>query len=68
MDEERSATSSTVATPEKWGPLGTMTKLAYSTGHILNDLCAAMWFTYLLLFFHFVLGFDNSSAGVVMLR
>ena len=68
MDEERSATSSTVAPPEKWVPLGTMAKLAYSTGHILNDLCAAMWFTYLLLYFHFVLGFDNTMVGIIMLR
>jgi Na+/melibiose symporter-like transporter len=27
-------------------------KLGYGLGHILNDLCASMWFTYLLLFFH----------------
>ena len=27
-------------------------KLGYGMGHILNDLCASMWFTYLLLFFH----------------
>ena len=27
-------------------------KLGYGLGHVLNDLCASMWFTYLLLFFH----------------
>lgn len=26
-------------------------KLVFGFGHILNDLCATMWFTYLLLFF-----------------
>jgi hypothetical protein len=23
----------------------------YGTGHVFNDICASMWFTYLLLFF-----------------
>lgn len=41
-------------------------KLGFGTGHILNDMCASMWFTYLLLYFHKVLGFSNSLAGVVM--
>ncbi|KAH0946254.1 hypothetical protein HN011_005705 [Eciton burchellii] len=42
------------------------TKLAYGTGHVLNDICASMWFTYLLVFFHLVLGFDPTLAGVVL--
>ncbi|XP_024878415.1 major facilitator superfamily domain-containing protein 12-like [Temnothorax curvispinosus] len=42
-------------------------KLAYGTGHVLNDICASMWFTYLLVFFHLVLGFDPALAGVVLL-
>ena len=41
-------------------------KLAYGTGHILNDLCASMWFTYLLLFFEKVLLFDSINSGVVL--
>ena len=41
-------------------------RLAYGTGHILNDLCASMWFTYLLLFFHKVLRFDNLYSGVIL--
>lgn len=28
--------------------------VAYGFGHVLNDVCAAMWFSYLLVFFHFV--------------
>ena len=48
--------------------LGQLTKLAYGTGHILNDMCASMWFTYLLVFFQSVLQFDNMYAGIVMLR
>ena len=47
-------------------PLPWSTKLAYGTGHILNDLCASMWFTYLLLFFEKVLLFDTINSGVVL--
>ena len=42
------------------------TRLAYGTGHILNDLCACMWFTYFLLFFEKVLSFDTLSSGAVL--
>ena len=42
------------------------TKLAYGTGHILNDLCASMWFTYLLLFFENILRFNTLYSGVVL--
>ena len=39
------------------------TKVGYGAGHIMNDMCASMWFTYLLLFFHKVLEFDNDLLG-----
>ncbi|XP_013888274.1 major facilitator superfamily domain-containing protein 12 [Austrofundulus limnaeus] len=42
-------------------------KLSYASGHFLNDLCASMWFTYLLVFYHSVLGFNNTNAGVLLL-
>lgn len=42
-------------------------RLSYSVGHFLNDLCASMWFTYLLVFYHDVLGFQNTYAGVLLL-
>ncbi|XP_076246049.1 major facilitator superfamily domain-containing protein 12 isoform X2 [Calliopsis andreniformis] len=42
-------------------------KLAYGIGHVLNDICASMWFTYLLVFFHLVLGFDGTLAGLILL-
>ena len=41
-------------------------KLGYGLGHVLNDLCASMWFTYLLLFFHKVLQFGNFNSGVIL--
>ncbi|XP_068195949.1 major facilitator superfamily domain-containing protein 12-like [Antennarius striatus] len=42
-------------------------KLSYAVGHFLNDLCASMWFTYLLVFYHSVLGFQSTYAGMLLL-
>lgn len=42
-------------------------KVGFALGHVMNDMCASMWFTYLLLYFHEVLKFDNIYAGVVLL-
>lgn len=39
----------------------------YGIGHVLNDVCASMWFTYLLVFFHFVLEVDNGKTGLLLL-
>lgn len=46
-------------------PLGR--RLAYSVGHVLNDLCASMWFSYLLIYQHSVLKFSNKIAGGLLL-
>ena len=43
-----------------------LTKFGYATGHVMNDMCAAMWFTYTLLFFEKVLGINKDSAGTIM--
>lgn len=42
-------------------------QLAYGIGHVLNDVCASMWFTYLLVFFHLVLEFNNWQTGFMLL-
>ena len=42
-------------------------RFAYSIGHVLNDLCASIWFSYLLVFFHKVLNFSNENAGLLLL-
>ena len=42
-------------------------KLAYGVGHVFNDLCASMWFTYLVLFYHKVVLLDNLYAGLLVL-
>ncbi|XP_035026846.1 major facilitator superfamily domain-containing protein 12 [Hippoglossus stenolepis] len=53
--------------PDTERPLSAAGKLSYALGHVLNDLCASMWFTYLLVFYHSVLGFRNTNAGVLLL-
>lgn len=47
--------------------LSLSTKFCYGVGHVLNDLCASMWFTYLLIFFEKVLQFPATLAGVILL-
>ncbi|XP_066500690.1 major facilitator superfamily domain containing 12b [Hoplias malabaricus] len=42
-------------------------RLAYSVGHFLNDLCACMWFSYLLIYYDSVLGFQDAAAGLLLL-
>ncbi|XP_073957773.1 major facilitator superfamily domain-containing protein 12-like [Choristoneura fumiferana] len=42
-------------------------QLGYGIGHVLNDVCASLWFTYFLVFFHLVLEFSASQAGKLML-
>jgi len=42
-------------------------KLAYGVGHVFNDLCASMWFTYTLIFFNKVILFSSSDAGMIVL-
>ncbi|XP_071438639.1 major facilitator superfamily domain-containing protein 12-like [Hetaerina americana] len=48
-------------------PLPALLKASYGVGHVLNDICASMWFTYLLVFFHLVLQFDSALSGIVLL-
>nr|XP_045625267.1 major facilitator superfamily domain-containing protein 12-like [Procambarus clarkii]XP_045625268.1 major facilitator superfamily domain-containing protein 12-like [Procambarus clarkii]XP_045625269.1 major facilitator superfamily domain-containing protein 12-like [Procambarus clarkii]XP_045625270.1 major facilitator superfamily domain-containing protein 12-like [Procambarus clarkii]XP_045625271.1 major facilitator superfamily domain-containing protein 12-like [Procambarus clarkii]XP_0456252 len=44
-----------------------ITKLSYGVGHVFNDLCASMWFTYLLMYYEKVLLFSPTMAGLVLL-
>lgn len=39
----------------------------YGVGHVLNDLCSAAWFNYLLYFLNDVLRISSAAAGSVML-
>lgn len=42
-------------------------RFGYSIGHFLNDCCASMWFTYLLMFFKKVINLSSSEAAALML-
>ncbi|GIZ05387.1 major facilitator superfamily domain-containing protein 12 [Caerostris extrusa] len=66
MDESSVTFSSTRSeSPKHVIPFGR--RVAYSFGHILNDLCASMWFSYLLMFQHNILQLSNNIAGYLML-
>ncbi|GCB78847.1 hypothetical protein scyTo_0016881 [Scyliorhinus torazame] len=49
------------------GDLPLAARLAFAMGHFLNDLCASMWFTYLLVYYHSVLAINNHNAGLLLL-
>uniref|UniRef100_A0A3Q4GUU2 Uncharacterized protein n=1 Tax=Neolamprologus brichardi TaxID=32507 RepID=A0A3Q4GUU2_NEOBR len=49
------------------GSLPLLKRLSYAVGHFLNDLCASMWFTYLLVFYHSVTVNVSFGAGVLLL-
>ncbi|XP_033821130.1 major facilitator superfamily domain-containing protein 12-like [Periophthalmus magnuspinnatus] len=53
------------AVPERALPL--CRRLCYAVGHFQNDLCASLWFTYLLVYLHAVLGFGSTAAGALLL-
>ncbi|KAF2345957.1 Major facilitator superfamily domain, partial [Trinorchestia longiramus] len=44
-----------------------LSKFGYGVGHVLNDLCSSLWFTYLLIFLNKVERFPNTLAGAVLL-
>lgn len=41
--------------------------IAFGCGHVLNDLCASCWFTYLLVLMHKVLGFAAWKSALILL-
>ena len=43
------------------------TRLSYGVGHILNDLCANVWFSYLLVYMQSVVGLSPVAAGSLLL-
>ena len=48
-------------------PLSSRVRWSYGVGHVLNDLVASCWFSYLLVFLRTVLLFPSTSAGVLLL-
>ena len=42
-------------------------RLCYGVGHVLNDLCASMWFSHLLVFYQKVVQVSATEAGLMLL-
>ncbi|XP_017769150.1 PREDICTED: major facilitator superfamily domain-containing protein 12-like [Nicrophorus vespilloides] len=42
-------------------------KLCYGLGHVYNDLCASVWFSYTLFYFQIVLQMDSTTAGTLIM-
>jgi hypothetical protein len=42
-------------------------KAAYALGHVFNDITAAMWFSYTLLFLQLVIGMTPELSGAMLL-
>ena len=42
-------------------------KAAYGLGHVFNDISAAMWFSYTLLFLQTVIGMEPALSGAMLL-
>lgn len=49
------------------GRIATSTKLAYALGHVFNDLAAAMWFSYTLIYLQRVTLLEPVVAGTLLL-
>ena len=66
-DESEALAVNYAVVGERKAPLTWRTRICYSVGHVLNDLCASMWFTYLLVYLHKVVKFSNTNAGALLL-
>lgn len=47
--------------------IGAWAKIGYGLGHVYNDLCAGVWFSYLLLFLKGALKMPGTEAGGMMM-
>ncbi len=47
--------------------LSIVRKLSYGVGHVFNDLCVSMWVSYLIIFYHYVIGLSFTYAGLLYL-
>ncbi|XP_066260688.1 major facilitator superfamily domain-containing protein 12-like isoform X2 [Euwallacea similis] len=42
-------------------------KVSFGLGHVFNDLCAAMWFSYTLFYLNVVLNIQSTTAGTLLM-
>jgi Na+/melibiose symporter-like transporter/glutathione synthase/RimK-type ligase-like ATP-grasp enzyme len=57
----------TAALPRAQMSMSRRTALSYGVGHVFNDLSAACWYTYLLVYLTKVAGLSHFDAGLVLL-
>lgn len=57
----QSSSDQMVSTISAWSKIG------FGLGHIFNDLCAGVWFSYLLLFMKGALRMPGTEAGAMMM-
>lgn len=50
------------------GSIGWVQKLSFGTGHVLNDLAASVWFSYLLVYLQYVLLVKKKKKKFIILR
>lgn len=56
------------STPEQMrSSLSFLQKFGFGLGHVYNDLCAGVWFSYTLLFMQAVLGLPATEAGTLVM-
>lgn len=42
-------------------------QLAFGVGHVFNDICSSMWFSYILIYLNLVIQFESWQAGLILL-
>ncbi len=63
LDDALSRSQESLRDAEGERIISTPEVLSYGVGHFYNDLCACMWFTYLLLFLQKVVKLQSKFAG-----
>ena len=43
------------------------TKFCFGVGHMFNDLCAAIWFSYMLFYLQIILQISPSISGILLM-
>ena len=67
VSETKQAKDLQVAEQRQPQQLSSFSRLSYGVGHVLNDLCASMWFSNLLIYFQKVVKFSSVQSGILLL-
>lgn len=66
-DVQNSPPANTTTEDQMRSTLSSATKIGYGLGHVYNDLCAGVWFSYTLLFLQGALLVPSAEAGALMM-